>query len=359
MATLDAPPTATNREEVKGTENAPLMVSDESTSKAEQPAAADSPAAADASAHKRKSESEPSSRPSGKKTKATAHPWPKRKVPLAHRLLRLSELFLTAAQGLQNIQWEEVPHPPWSILLEDEPEWPTKNPDGSDHMYYVSKKGALAYDKMCDQAEKCDTDIHEVYLGNDFTGYGQVEVMENAIQLWEKEFRKKTCRAEELWFRMEPIALWLNNGEIAWHMIDDGERHRRLCRLMCGLFVETFRMLHKEKLIHPESPIKNIGLMAGLAALGRDSNAIKDYHMTWFDRIVGMCRHGGVEIDLGPEEIGERERIEKYLNKDPEAYTVEDIEEWKDEDDDEDAILQGFDALVSNPRPKGPALARK
>jgi hypothetical protein len=265
---------------------------------------------------------------------------------------------LTAAQSLQNIEWEEVPHPPWDVLLEEEPEYPMKNPDGSDHMYYCSKKGAAASDKMCEQAEKCDTEIQDVYLGNDFTGYGQVEVIENAIQLWEKEFRKKTCRAEELWFRMEPIVFWITGGEIAWHMIDHGERHRRLCRLMAGLFMETFRKLHKDKLIHPESPIKNIGMMAGLAALGL-KDTLKDYHMTWFDRIVGMCRHGGVEIELGPEELGERERIKKYLDKEPDEYAVEDEEEWKDEEDDEDAILQGFDALVSHPRPKDPALARK
>jgi hypothetical protein len=201
------------------------------------------------------------------------------------------------------------------------------------------------YETMNQQAANRNSNMHGVNVNNDFTGYGQVEVLENAILLWEKEFKKKASKAEELWFRMEPIAIWINSGEIAWHMIYDGDRLEMLCKLICALFVETFRALHKDKLIHPDSPIKNIGMIAGLAALGKDENCISDRQMKWFDYIVGVCRHGGVEIELAPEEIGEQELIEKYLNKDPAVYTVDDEVQRKDADDNDD-ILGGYDEIV-------------
>jgi hypothetical protein len=226
--------------------------------------------------------------------------------------------------------------------------WPTKNPDGTDHLYYVSKPGMDNYAKMMGEATNCDSDMHGVYISNDFTGYGQIEVLENAIRSWQQEFQKKNPRAEELWFRMEPIALWMNSDEVEWHMVDDGDRVVALCKLVAALFLETFRALHKEKLIHPNSPIKNIGMMAGLTALGRDPNCIQDYEMSWFDRIVGMCRHGDVDVELTPPEVGEQKRIEKYLlNRNPAVYAIEDETEWTDSDDDEDEILRGYNSSVS------------
>jgi hypothetical protein len=221
-------------------------------------------------------------------------------------------------------------------------------------MYYVTKKGFAGYEEMCDQSWDRDSDQQgEFGFPNRFSGYGQVEVLENAIALWEKEWRKTTRHAEDLWFRMEAIALWINNGEIAWHMIDAGDRLVMLCRLIAAIFVETFREMHKQGLIHPESPIKNIGMIAGLTALGKDDNCIPDRQMKWFDRIVGMCRHGGVEIVLTPEEVGEQELIEKYLSKNPDTYdAVDDAVEWKNPEDDRDQILQGYDKIASCPSPR-------
>jgi len=119
-----------------------------------------------------------------------------------------------------------------------------------------------------------------------------------------------------------------------------------LSRLMSALFVETFRALHKDHLIHPESPIKNIGMIAGLACLGKDEDCVESE--TWFDRIVGMCRHGGVEVRVTPDEIGEQELIKPYLKED-EEYHVEDEVEWADPEDEDDEVLMGFDAIVSCP----------
>ncbi|KAF8536955.1 hypothetical protein BDD12DRAFT_807343 [Trichophaea hybrida] len=171
-----------------------------------------------------------------------------------------------------------------------------KHADGTDYLYSLTTKGYSLLEKMNTQGDACDQDLHGLYINNDFTGYGLVEVLENGIALWEKEWVKKTRKAEALWSCVEAVAVWINDGEIRWHMIDDGDRLASLCRLMAAL-------------------------------------------------IVGMCK-GGVEVRLGHHDIEMEERIEEFLNKEEEAkYKVDYEAEWRDEDNDEDEILKGYDAV--------------
>ncbi|KAF8244873.1 hypothetical protein K440DRAFT_663178 [Wilcoxina mikolae CBS 423.85] len=221
--------------------------------------------------------------------------------------------------------------------------FPMKHADGTDYLYYLTTKGYSLLEKMNTQGDACDQDLHGLYINNDFTGYGLVEVLENGIALWEKEWVKKTRKAEALWSCAEVIAVWINDGDIRWHMIDDGDRLAGLCWLMAALFLETFRALWKDHLIAPESPIKNIGMIAGLVALGNNDNCITDY--SYIYRIVGMCKKGGVEVRLGHDDIEMEGRIEEFLNKEEAKYKVDDEDEWRDEDDEEDEILKGYDAV--------------
>lgn len=65
-------------------------------------------------------------------------------------------------------------------------------------------------------------------------------------------------------------------------------------------------------LIHLESPIENVGMSAGLAWLAKVEDCVSE-SMTWFDGIVGMCCHGGIEVRLTPDGIGEQESVEPCL----------------------------------------------
>jgi hypothetical protein len=201
---------------------------------------------------------------------------------------------------------------------------PMKTRSGEDYLYHLTKKGYSLL-KMNKQSDAYDQDLHKLYINNDFTGYGLVEVLKNAIEAWEKEWVKKTRQAESLWSCAEAIAVWINDDDIRWHMIDDGDRLAALCMLLAPLFVETFRALWKDKLIAPESPIKNIGMIAGLVALGNNNNPISDY--SYIYRIVGMCKKGGVEVRLMYDDIEMEGRIEEFLKKEEAVYNVDDEEE--------------------------------
>lgn len=87
---------------------------------------------------------------------------------------------MTFAQGLQSIEWYEVPRPPFclesEVLDNGEVELPFKNLDGTTRVWYLTKKGYEGYLKMMEEAENCDQDMHRIYNYNDFMGYGQLEL---------------------------------------------------------------------------------------------------------------------------------------------------------------------------------------
>lgn len=103
---------------------------------------------------------------------------------------------------------------------------------------------------------------------------------------------------------MEALVLWCNNDEIAWHMVDDGERVGKFCNAIAVIIIETFRALWKDKLIYPNSPIKNIGLVAAMIATGIDENCIGE-ESTHVDRVIEMCKRAGIEVRLAPDEFEE------------------------------------------------------
>lgn len=89
--------------------------------------------------------------------------------------------------------------------------WPLKLADGTKASWAFSEKGHGYFTHMEDEAQKRDPDNHGVYFSNDFAGYGFLEVVENEVTAWTKEFRKARSRAEELFFHAEALSMFLNS----------------------------------------------------------------------------------------------------------------------------------------------------
>lgn len=61
--------------------------------------------------------------------------------------------------------------------------------DGKDHSWLVSEKANTYFDKMSEDAENCYIDKWGVYIYNDFAGYGEIELLENTMNAFEKEWK--------------------------------------------------------------------------------------------------------------------------------------------------------------------------
>lgn len=149
---------------------------------------------------------------------------------------------------------------------------------------------------MSEAADNCCTDMWDVYIYNDFTGYGEIELLENTVNAFEKEWKKARGRkSEELFWRVEALALFLFGGQREWMMCDDGERVSALRRLIASMFLETFLLLKKDNLLAPDSPLKNIGFVAALIA---NCDCISKRKPR---KVVGLCEDAGITVALGPE----------------------------------------------------------
>lgn len=181
---------------------------------------------------------------------------------------------------------------------------------------------------MSEAADNCCADMWDVYIYNDFTGYGEIELLENVVNAFEKEWKKVRGRkSEELFWRIEALALFLFRNPGQWNMCDDGERVCSLRRLISSMFLETFLLLKKDNLLTPDSPLKNVGFVAAVIANCDCANEK-------LRKVVNLCKDAGITVALGPEgfEYDEGIDIDKFAVQEGED---DDDDDYDDDDDDE------------------------
>lgn len=151
------------------------------------------------------------------------------------------------------------------------------------------------------------------------------------MNAFEKEWKKLRGRkCEELFFRIEALALYLFGDGGQWGMCDDGERVIALQNLISAMFLETFILLRKDGLLTPDSPLKNIGFVAAVIANWESSSKTR--------KIVNLCKEASIRVALGPEEFeyDDGVDIEKLAAGEGVGDNDEDDDDEDDEDEDED-----------------------
>ena len=77
----------------------------------------------------------------------------------------------------------------------------------------------------CIEIPHRNPDYFNMYVYNDFAGYGYQEVVENNVAEFNKILDSKDGKTEELWTILESMVYWIvEDPSYSWHGIDDGER---------------------------------------------------------------------------------------------------------------------------------------
>lgn len=207
----------------------------------------------------------------------------------------------------------------------------------------TSKKASKITEHLLDEALARDPDVFDMYINNDWYPYALMEVLENWIADWLHEYKKVNPRPEELFFKVEGLLIFNALGYGIWHMADDGARVKALDLLISELILATFRMLDEQHLIHPQSPIRNIALVAALTTKWHDKDLVP---IELFKEIFGRCLVYGITPSLGPLELGVDQALEPYL----EGWRQVDVGPKDDKEATREAIEDYLDGPALNPK---------
>ncbi|KAF2670535.1 hypothetical protein BT63DRAFT_240737 [Microthyrium microscopicum] len=134
-----------------------------------------------------------------------------------------------------------------------------------DHKWTASKQAKLLVGKYALQSDKCDQDKYDMYFYNDFTAYGEQEIVENMIVDFATEFKKKTRSPLAIWSCIEAAQLHLNiHGTEIWYTSDDGDRVAKSAIMLASALLAALGVLKQEDLLKPASPIPNISLVVAM-----------------------------------------------------------------------------------------------
>lgn len=95
-----------------------------------------------------------------------------------------------------------------------------------DHKFITTRATNTLVDKYRVEVLKRDQDAFGCYFYNDFTGYGQQEVIENMLQAAYNEFASKSFDLHRFWVHIEALAMFFYTmrWELCWFgMIVCGE----------------------------------------------------------------------------------------------------------------------------------------
>ncbi|KAI9794952.1 MAG: hypothetical protein M1833_007326 [Piccolia ochrophora] len=180
---------------------------------------------------------------------------------------------------------------------EDRPDWTRIFTEaGTDYMQNLGE-----------ELEKRDQDMHDIYVFNDFSGYGQHEVVHNVLKDFNKEFSKKEAAPATFWSMIEGLACFVaSDDKNDWFMIDDCDSLGATIEIVGVAVISTMRFLAQKGLLSASSPFKNIGLVAGLyLSFARDWEEIgEDCDATWASRLMSQVEKAGIKIS-GPCDIAE------------------------------------------------------
>jgi hypothetical protein len=144
---------------------------------------------------------------------------------------------------------------------EEFPDWP----------YVISEATAELVTEYSLEATKRNQDDFDMYVSNDFTGYGMQEVVENQLREINTLMLKRQLPADELavglWVRLSAFAHWTQLQQLdPWAMIDHAQRWEDTVALIGVAILATLNALDRAKLLKQHTPIKDLGLV--LALLG-------------------------------------------------------------------------------------------
>ncbi|KAG9496001.1 hypothetical protein J7337_012572 [Fusarium musae] len=158
---------------------------------------------------------------------------------------------------------------------------------------------------------KRSPDDFDLYIYNDFGGYGAMEVLENIFNL---VFKPKSIY-RDYWPEVEGLAMILRGGLLEYVMLNDGARVQVTCEVVGALILATIEVLKKEDVFKPDSEIHNLGLVLFMfIRWGREQSdyGVDEENWSWIYKIIDLAEEAGIKLTAPHNFEKEREDIKDH-----------------------------------------------
>ncbi|CVL10013.1 uncharacterized protein FPRN_13571 [Fusarium proliferatum] len=177
---------------------------------------------------------------------------------------------------------------PYDKLASLHPEWP----------WFFTMRGVDRHMWWQQECLKRSPDDFDLYIYNDFGGYGALEVLENIIALFNLVFKLKSTY-RDFWPEVEGLAMILRGSLLEYVMIDDGERVQVTCEDVGALILATIEALKKQDVFKPDSEIHNLGLVLFMfIRWGREQSdyGVEEENWSWIYKIIDLAEEARIKL---------------------------------------------------------------
>lgn len=216
-----------------------------------------------------------------------------------------------AAADESNQESTSKPAPPpkmWPMPAVDHPEW---------KWVMLWKSWQL----LCDysiRTKYTNPDHFDMYIYNDFHGYGMMELAENAVSVaprivssgslinsqieeFNTERSKNSSSLHLTWAPIAMLGFWLNNNENGQDVIhvDDGERCGELIKLMGIALLTALHDIDRAGKLTKDSELRDIGLVMTTYlewAHDLDQYGFDDGQMDWLKDVVAYAKKASIDL---------------------------------------------------------------
>jgi len=176
-------------------------------------------------------------------------------------------------------------------------------------------------------------DNFEMYIYNDFYGYGLQEMIENILVKFNKEVIKKNkdeTALKQMWATISAFIHWLlfETPEIggSWFGLDDGERVEKTANLIGRAFLEALNELDLAGKLKPDSEFKDLALiMSMFLQWGADlegADLEENNDLIWQKEVLAYSKKAGIDLESSGCH-GMRKLLETYGERFDEIEALE------------------------------------
>ncbi|KAH9875132.1 hypothetical protein J1614_004622, partial [Plenodomus biglobosus] len=195
-----------------------------------------------------------------------------------------------------------------------------------DHKWIIMSSAFLKHDLLSRKAKYCNPDNFNMYLYNDWHGWGLQEIIENQLLDFDKAFREKDeKRLNDMWAVISAMGLWFNTAEgiQALYMNEDGPTTCDLIGLVGCALITTLAVVEDEGELKRDSKLLDLPLVIGeflefayeLPAMGIEGEC-----MAWRKEAVAYFKRGKLDVKKGV--FATDMRIEQFEKGEDDAAEV-------------------------------------
>ncbi|KAK0756346.1 hypothetical protein N5P37_010998 [Trichoderma harzianum] len=170
-----------------------------------------------------------------------------------------------------------------------------------EHLWVITLGGFERFRWWTQEICKRNQDDYSMYIFNDFSWYGTIEVLENMFVQFEKVLKSKNHEPLDVSREIEGLAWLLNSGNAEFEMCDDGERCQLILELFGSMIIAAIDELQKKGLFTKDSKFPNIPIILSLLieyawTMGRGDYGF-DENIDWVFYVVQQAE--AADITLG------------------------------------------------------------